>query len=193
MGGGTGMICHQFKGGIGTASRQITIDADTYHVGVLVQANYGRRADLRVNGVPLGSKITVDQVPLPNAGSKSKSEINSIITVVATDAPLLSNQCTALAQRATVGFARVGGGYEESSGDIFIAFSTANDVPVNARTPLSIKMLPMNGLDPFFRASAEATEEAILNALVAAQTMTGFDGRTAHALPHDRLRAFRNG
>lgn len=186
VGGGTGMICHGFKGGIGTASRLAATPSGVFTVGVLVQANYGLREDLRVDGVPVGRRITPDEVPLPGETLESPS---SIIVIVATDAPLLPIQCRRLAQRATVGLARVGGQGNNSSGDIFLAFATGNRLPAGASTPYPLLMLPNDQINPLFRGVAEATEEAILNALCAAEKMTGFNGNTAYALPHERLRA----
>ncbi|MGB0383984.1 MAG: P1 family peptidase [Ardenticatenaceae bacterium] len=193
VGGGTGMICHGFKGGIGTSSRVVSVVGDAYTVGVLVQSNYGARRDLRVDGVPVGREIDAQRVPLPWSKPVQSS---SIIVIIATDAPLLPVQCNRLAQRATVGLARVGGRGYNSSGDIFLAFATGNHVPSESALafdkgpgkPIDLHMLPHNQLDPFFDAVAEATEEAILNALTAAETMVGFKGRVAHALPLDELR-----
>jgi D-aminopeptidase len=190
VGGGTGMICHGFKGGIGTASRVLDGGAGGWTIGVLVQANYGSRALLRVDGVPVGQEITADEVPLP--GGFSSAGTGSIIIIIATDAPLLPTQCRRLAQRATIGLARVGGTGADSSGDIFLAFSTANRGLSGRSTGgavLSVRMLPNEALTPLFEAVAEATEEAIVNALCAATTMTGAEGRVAHAIPLDRLRA----
>jgi len=194
VGGGTGMICHGFKGGIGTSSRVVE---DGWTVGALVQANYGQRALLRVDGVPVGRLIGFDEVPLPGKtaqpDSTPSSGSGSIIVVVATDAPLLPTQCRRLAQRATIGIARAGGLGENSSGDLFLAFSTANDGlggdgGGDRGGVLTVRMLPNDALSALFEAVADATEEAIVNALCAATTMTGIDGRTAYALPHDRLR-----
>lgn len=181
VGGGTGMICHDFKGGIGTASRVV----DDYTVGVLVQANHGAREDLRVDGLPVG-RLMAD-VPTPWSDEPAAS--SSVIIIIATDAPLLPHQCRRLAQRAAVGFARVGGIGHNGSGDLFLAFATGNDVPASAQEPVAIQMLPGHKMNPLFSALAEAVEEAILNVLTAAETMTGFRGRTAHALPLDALRA----
>jgi D-aminopeptidase len=186
VGGGTGMICHSFKGGIGTASRVAETPSGAYTVGVLVQANYGLRADLRVDGVPVGRLIPEDEVPSAWAAQESSS---SIIVIVATDAPLVPTQCRRLAQRATVGLARVGGYGGNSSGDIFLAFATGNHLPAGRDEPYELRMLPHDQINPLFRGVAEATEEAILNALCAAETMVGVRGHTAHALPLDRLRA----
>ncbi len=184
VGGGTGMICHGFKGGIGTSSRVAATECGAYTVGALVQANYGWRGDLRVDGVPVGRALGPDLVPLPPASS---GEAGSIIAVVATDAPLLPTQCKRLARRATVGLARVGGNGYNGSGDIFLAFATGNVVPRRGGLA-ELLMLPHDAINPLFAAAADAVEEAILNALCAAETMTGFQGRTAHALPLDALR-----
>ncbi len=190
VGGGTGMICHGFKGGIGTASRVVTSEDDRWTVGALVQANYGQRHQLRVDGVPVGREIPATEIPtLWSGGAMPPPGGGSIIVVVATDAPLLPHQCRRLAQRATIGIARVGGVGEDSSGDIFLAFSTANrGIEPRSMAPFPVRMLPSPAMSPLFVAAAEATEEAIVNALCAATTMVGVDGRTAHALPHDRLR-----
>jgi D-aminopeptidase len=183
VGGGTGMICHEFKGGIGTASRVVTAAGAAWTVGALVQANYGARELLRVDGVPVGREIGRDVVPshreMPTRGG-------SIIAVLATDAPLLPIQCQRLARRATVGLAWVGGIGANGSGDIFLAFSTGNRVELAASLS-SIRMVAPDEMTPLFQAAAEATEEAILNALTAAETMVGRSGRTVHALPLDRL------
>lgn len=194
VGGGTGMICHEFKGGIGTASRVVEIANVQYTLGVLVQANYGLRNDLRVDGVPVGRLIDRAKTPTPREQNHEKQEKDgSIIVVVATDAPLLPFQCKRLAQRATVGLAQVGGYGHNSSGDIFLALATGNDLPSDPAkdgkllTPQPLQMLPNHQIDPLFHATAEATAEAILNALCAAETMTGFRGRTVHALPLDEL------
>ena len=184
VGGGTGMICHEFKGGIGTASRLVDLAGARFTVGVLVQANYGWRGDLRVDGVPIGEQLGADVVPTPRGRNIPGG---SIIVVVATDAPLLPIQCKRLAQRATVGLARVGGTGHNSSGDIFLAFATGNHVPLDADQPIALRMLPNPHINGLFDATAEAVEEAILNALTAAETMTGFQGRTVHALPLDDL------
>ena len=185
VGGGTGMICHAFKGGIGTSSRKINVGQRVYTLGVLVQANHGMRENLIVAGVPVGREI-VDLMPTTLTTAKS-----SIIVVVATDAPLLPHQLKRLAKRASIGIAKVGGFGENFSGDIFIAFSTANPTIVDrveAKGYADVTMLSNDQMTPLFIATAQATEEAILNALVAAKTMTGIDGNTAFALPHDRLR-----
>jgi D-aminopeptidase len=184
VGGGTGMICHEFKGGIGTSSRIATTGGKYYAVGVLVQANYGSREDLRVDGNPVGRRIGFDVVPAPWPEQRRSG---SIIVVIATDAPLLPTQCRRIAKRATVGLARAGGIGHNSSGDIFLAFSTGNHLPAEPRGRRFVEMLPHALLDPIFSATADATEEAILNALCAAETMGGRDGRIAHALPLDVL------
>lgn len=186
VGGGTGMICHEFKGGIGTSSRAVDAGDRRVTVGVLVQANYGTRGDLRVDGVPVGAQVGYEAVPAP---WDIHRDTGSIIVIIATDAPLLPTQCTRLAKRATVGLARVGGLGHNSSGDIFLAFATGNHLPAGARGSRSIEMLDHALLDPMFRAVADATEESILNALCAAETMEGHNGRVAHAIPHDALRA----
>jgi D-aminopeptidase len=184
VGGGTGMICHDFKGGIGTSSRMV----DGWAVGVLVQTNYGRRRDLRVDGVPVGRELDAGRVPLAHPDDQASSPGDgSIIVIVATDAPLLPVQCRRLAQRATAGLARVGGTGYNGSGDIFLCFATGNHLPAAERSIRSVEMIPHIALNPFFDAVADATEEAILNALCAAETMTGFRGRVAHALPLDEL------
>jgi D-aminopeptidase len=189
VGGGTGMICHGFKGGIGTSSRVLGESDGGWTVGVLVQANYGSRALLRIDGVPVGREIPVSEVPGP--GVPAASSAGSIIIVVATDAPALPSQCRRLAQRATLGLGRMGSVAHNGSGDIFVAFSTGNHslLPEPGSTvPLAVRMLPNDALNPLFEAVADATEEAIVNALCAATTTTGVEGRVAHALPLDRLR-----
>jgi D-aminopeptidase len=172
VGGGTGMVCHEFKGGIGTASRTV----DSHVVGVLVQANYGRRERFRVDGVPVG-KLIGNRIPLPGGDG----EAGSIIGIVATDAPLLPHQCDRLAQRAGLGVGRMGGTAAHSSGDIFLAFATGNRA-LAADREIPIRMLSDSEITPFYDAVIESTEEAILNALLAAETMTGRDGNTVHAL-----------
>jgi D-aminopeptidase len=183
VGGGTGMTCHEFKCGTGTASRIARLDAgDSYTVGVLVQANYGLRSELRVAGVPVGQEL-----PAPEAPKKADS--GSIIIVVATDAPLLPHQLERLAKRATMGLARNGSYAGNGSGDIFIAFSTANAQASQARASEGLQMLGNDQLDPLFLATADATEEAIINALVAANGMSGTDGSHVEAIDHAALRA----
>ena len=184
VGGGTGMICHQFKGGIGTSSRVVETESGTYTMGALVQANYGERALLRVDGVPVGREIGPEHTPLR---STQPGSAGSIIVVVATDAPLVAGQCKRLARRATVGLGRVGGVGGNGSGDIFIAFATGNHVPVESTALYDLKMLPNAQMNPLFEAVADAVEEAILNALTGAETMSGVAGHLAHALPLDEL------
>jgi D-aminopeptidase len=188
VGGGTGMIAHEFKGGIGTASRRVPIGDATYTVGALVQANYGSRRLLKCGGIPVGEVIGPNVVPTPWPVPRDQG---SIIVVLATDAPLIPLQCKRLAKRATTGLAWVGGYGANSSGDIFIAFATGNVVPPSQpggpTAPVSVAMLPSESMSPLFLAAAECTEEAILNALCMAATMTGWQGRTAHALPLERL------
>jgi D-aminopeptidase len=191
VGSGTGMICHGFKGGIGTASRVAPAASGGHTVGVLVQANHGQRRRLAVNGAPVGAAIGTDEVPRP--GPAAAEGAGSIIVIVATDAPLLPHQCDRLAQRAALGIARTGGLGEHSSGDLILAFATGNAVLASEHLtglPLTqdVRMLSDEFIDAYFEATAEATEEAIVNALVAAETTTG-RGATAHALPHDRLLA----
>lgn len=183
VGGGTGMICHEFKGGIGTSSRVVETKSGTCTVGVLVQANYGRRADLRVDGFPVGRQISLDEVPSP---WKEPPSGGSIIAIAATDAPLVPIQCRRMAKRITVGLGRVGGYGHDSSGDIFLAFATGNRLPTGRNT-WQVEVLPMDQMDDLFHAVADATEESILNALCAATTTTGQKGRTAHALPLERV------
>jgi D-aminopeptidase len=183
VGGGTGMICHEFKGGIGTSSRVVESE---WVVGVLVQANYGRRERLRVDGVPVGAEITAEEVPLP--WKRPRGPGGSIIVLVATNAPLLPHQCERLAQRAGLGIARVGGVGEDSSGDIFLAFATGNRGLALGAETFAVQMLANDHMTPLFDAVVEATEEAILNALCAAETMSGKDGVTAHELPLERVR-----
>jgi D-aminopeptidase len=201
VGGGTGMVCHGFKGGIGTASRHV----DGYAVGVLVQANHGRRRRFRVNGVPVGELIG-ERIPVPTAASSvggtsrfartpspgplsrtGSCAAGSIIGIVATDAPLLPTQCDRLAQRAGLGVARTGGLGENSSGDLFFAFATGNRGLASREEPMPLVMLPNERLNPLFEAVVDATEEAILNALLAAETMTGRNGSTVHALDSELL------
>ena len=183
VGGGTGMICHEFKGGIGTASRTATTAGTRYTVGALVQANYGARPLLRVDGVPVGREIGIDIVPSDRQVPQAEG---SIIVVLATDAPLLPIQCKRLARRATTGLAWVGGIGSNGSGDIFLAFSTGNRV-ARGKPVADVRMIAPEHMTPLFQAAAEATEEAILNAMTAADTMTGFQRRIVYALPFDRL------
>ena len=201
VGGGTGMICNQFKGGIGTASRRLPTDRGGYIVGVLVQCNYGSRARLSIAGVPIGQEIPdllpcYDSIPsTARAGSRRcappapDAERGSIIIVIATDAPLLPHQLKRIAKRAALGVGRLGGTGGNPSGDIFVAFSTANPGAAKPDANVSLTMLPNERIDPLFQATMQATEEAIVNAMVAAETMTGINGLRVYALPHERLRA----
>jgi D-aminopeptidase len=188
VGGGTGMHCYQFKGGTGTASRRVTTDGGTYTIGVLVQCNCGTRAQLMVRGVPVGREIPLQPPAHADARREPALEMGSIIIVVATDAPLLPNQLERLARRATMGLARTGSSSGNYSGDIFIAFSSAN-LEATSKPVATLSMFSNDLMSPLFEATAQATEEAILNALVAAETMTGADGSISEALPHERLRA----
>lgn len=209
VGGGTGMVCHEFKGGIGTASRKLPERAGGFTVGVLVQCNYGARSQLTISGVPVGREIT-DLMPcytLPASGRPSRdyamcgtrseapiegqatAEYGSIIIVVGTDAPLLPHQLKRLVKRAALGVGRMGGIGGDSSGDIFVAFSTANrGAAVGDSGARSLTMWPNDNINPLFDAVANATQEAIVNALVAAETMTGADGFRVYGMPVDRVR-----
>jgi len=201
VGGGTGMICHEFKGGIGTSSRVVEVRGEKYTVGVLVQCNFGSRALFEVAGVPVGREITdlmparpdAAKAPGPIASGTSGDETfvgreGSIIVVVATDAPLLPHQLERLARRVSLGLGRTGSIASNGSGDIFVAFSTANPDAAGGRERAQLTMVPNSAINPLFSATIFATEEAIINAVVAAETMTGLNGTTVHALPHDRLR-----
>jgi D-aminopeptidase len=184
VGGGTGMICHEFKCGIGTASRRTKTEAGEFTVGVLVQANYGMRDPLRIAGVPVGQHLRNDRV---YSEPEPKSETGSIIIVVATDAPLLPHQLKRIAKRATMGLARMGSYAGNGSGDLFVAFTTAN-AGAFAEGPLAtVQSLDNDHLDPLFEATVQAAEEAIVNAMVAARDMQGQDGRYAKAIPHAEL------
>ena len=195
VGGGTGMICHRFKGGIGTASRRLDSKDGGYTVGVLVQCNYGARPQLRIAGVPVGRQIP-DLLPCREPCGSPRSardprlaaDVGSIIIVVATDAPLLPHQLKRVAKRAALGVGKMGGVGGNSSGDIFIAFSTANPRAAADTGLAGLAMLPNERITPLFEATVQATEEAIINALLAAETMTGADDLKVTALPHDRLR-----
>ena len=185
VGGGTGMICYEFKCGSGTASRKVAAAGGGYTVGVFVQANHGRRAELRVGGMAVGRRLPIQR----QAGAGEREELGSIIIVVATDAPLVPHQLERLARRASLGLARTGATSGNGSGDIFIAFSTANPGAAEKQDVAQVTMLSNARISALFSATVEATEEAILNALVAAETMTGADGRRIEALPHERLRS----
>ena len=180
VGGGTGMVCFEFKGGTGTASRRLSAAHGGYTVGVLAQCNFGTRHLLRIAGAPVGYEIS--------EGARRKNDTGSIIVVVATDAPLLPHELKRIAKRVTLGLGRLGSISGDSSGDIFIAFSTANPGAGMADKPVAVQMLPGDQMDALFEATIQATEEAVVNAMVAAKTMTGVDGHTVEALPHDKLR-----
>ncbi len=180
VGGGTGMICNEFKGGIGTSSRVLGAKYDGYTVGVLVQCNYGQRDQLRVAGVPVGREISEHTV--------RNDDMGSIIVVVATDAPLIPTQLKRLARRVSLGLGRDGSFSGDGSGDIFIAFSTANPGAASPTGIRDLKMLPNDQLNPVFLATVQATEEAVINAMIAAETMKGINDYEVIALPHDRLR-----
>jgi D-aminopeptidase len=187
VGGGTGMICNGYKGGIGTSSRKLSEKDGGYAVGVLVQCNYGSRQNLRIAGIPVGREIPSED---PYAFVPSDiADRGSIIVVVATDAPLLSHQLKRLARRVSLGLGRNGSISGNGSGDIFIAFSTANAAAAGADKLAEMKMLPNDSLDPVFAATVQAVEEAIVNAMIAATTMTGIENHHVLALPHEQLRA----
>jgi L-aminopeptidase/D-esterase-like protein len=210
VGGGTGMICHEFKGGIGTSSRRLSPSTGGYTVGILVQCNYGGRQRLSIAGVPVGQSIRGAEpclaLPTPPGDSASKQlprcgarssardpeerpELGSIIVVVATDAPLLPHQLKRLAKRVALGVGRMGGIGGDSSGDIFIAFSTANPGAAQPDSVTAVRMLPNDRINSLFEATVDATEEAIVNAMVAAETMTGADGYRVYALPTGQVLA----
>jgi D-aminopeptidase len=180
VGGGTGMICNEFKGGIGTSSRMLDAKAGGYTVGVLVQCNYGSREQLRIAGINVGREIPEHTV--------WQKDVGSIIVVVATDAPLIPTQLKRIAKKVSLGLGRDGSYSGDGSGDIFIAFSTANSGAVGTKGLHQLTMLPNDSLDPIFLATVQATEEAVVNAMVAAETMTGINSHIVIALPHDRLR-----
>ena len=180
VGGGTGMVCNEFKGGIGTSSRVLSVKEGGYTVGVLVQCNYGRRDQLRIAGVPVGKEIPEK----PAYGS----DTGSIIVIVATDAPLIPTQLKRVAKKVSLGLGRDGSYSGDGSGDIFLAFSTANPGAVGSKGLHQLTMLPNDSLDPIFLATVQATEEAVINAMVTAETMKGIDDHEVIALPHERLR-----
>ena len=188
VGGGTGMICYEFKCGTGTASRALTAREGGYTVGVLVQANHGRRSELRIAGVPVGQELPVPAVPRDGGLAPASQEQGSIIIVVATDAPLLPHQLERIARRATMGLARTGATSGNGSGDIFLAFSTANDGVAAAPREVHVNMLSNSRISALFSATVEATEEAIINALIGAETMTGINDHRVEAIPHARVR-----
>jgi D-aminopeptidase len=183
-GGGTGMVLFEFKGGNGTASRMIKIDTAIYTLGVLVQANFGRREELTITGVPVGKEIGNLQPQIKELGKKD----GSIIVIIATDAPLMPLQLKQVAKRASMGLARTGSIAHNGSGDIFLAFSTRMPEGNDKGTLVTWQVLPKSLMDQLYEATIQATEEAIINALVAGQTMTGINGNTVYRLPHDRLK-----
>ena len=187
VGGGTGMICNGFKGGIGTSSRKLSAKDGGYTVGVMVQCNFGSRENLRVAGVPVGREIPGEDPYAFEPGDMD--ERGSIIVLVATDAPLLPHQLKRLARRVSLGLGRDGSISGNGSGDIFIAFSTANQGAAAVDHVVDLKMVPNDLLNPIFKATVEATEESVINAMVAATSMTGIDNHHVSALPHDQLRA----
>lgn len=190
VGGGTGMVAYGFKGGIGTSSRVVGVGGTSYTVGVLVQANFGRRPQLTIAGVPVGKELPLAPQQAQQLGDDpARGDLGSIIILVATDAPLLPHQLKRLARRATLGMARTGGLSGNGSGDIFLAFSTANPEAFTASGLAALQMVSNEEISPIFDATAWATEEAIVNAMVAAETMTGINGRRVERLPHDGLRA----
>lgn len=186
VGGGTGMTCYQFKCGIGTASRVVETEDGKFTVGALVQANYGWRDILQIAGAPVGREIPVKQVA--DIRTPMDDEMGSIIVVIATDAPLLPHQLKRVATRSGLGIARVGGMASNGSGDIFIAFSTANPTELRSGTNLSARLLGNEQITPVFSGAVLAVEEAIVNAMVAARTMTGFEGTTIEAIDHEQLK-----
>jgi L-aminopeptidase/D-esterase-like protein len=175
------MVIHGFKGGIGTSSRVVEVLGQKYTVGALLQGNYGGRGDFTVSGVPVGKEIT------DLRSKRGDTEQGSVIVVVATDAPLLPHQLKRVATRISLGIGKTGGTGGNSSGDIFIAFSTANPNSNVADKLVSVQMIPNDRINPFFSATIQAVEEAVINAMVAAETMKGRDGNTVYALPHDRM------
>jgi L-aminopeptidase/D-esterase-like protein len=183
VGGGTGMICHEFKGGIGTASRRLD---NGYTVGALVQANHGARRNLTLAGVPVGEHL-LDELPIEMGTAPPPPDTGSIIVIVATDAPLLPHQLKRLARRVPLGIGKVGAFGGQTSGDIFLAFSTANPGAANRTHTVDLTMLPNDLISPLFEATVQATEEAIVNALVAGRTMTGINGNTVYGLPQERV------
>lgn len=185
VGGGAGMICHDFKGGIGTSSRRVKTKSGAYTVGALVQANHGDRRDLRLDGVPVGRLIGPEVTPLPWEESQSAG---SIIVVLATDAPLIDSQCKRLARRAAIGIGRVGGVGHNTSGDIFLAFSTGNHIFADQETPHHVQMLPQQQMNALFYGAIDAVEESIFNAMCMAETMVGFKKRIVHELPLNELK-----
>lgn len=189
IGGGTGMMCLGFKGGTGTASRVVTINGKNYTLGVLVQSNFGRKKNLTIAGVPVGQELkdTLNYEIKAAPQSKRQEGDGSIIVILATDAPLLPHQLKRLAERVALGVGKVGGRGENSSGDIFLAFSTANPDAFNRNKSTQIEMIPNDQCNPLYEATVQSVEEAIINAMVAADTMEGINGNKAYALPHDAV------
>ena len=187
VGGGTGMVCNEFKGGIGTASRKLTEKDGGYTVGVLVQCNFGRRPNLRIAGVPVGREIPESTVY--SSDLVGDNEYGSIIVIVATDAPLMAHQLKRVCRRVSLALGRLGSISGNGSGDIFVAFSTANPGAALPNRVVDLKMLPNDKIEPIFAATVQATEEAVVNAMIAAETMTGIDNHRVMAIPHDKLRA----
>ncbi len=187
VGGGTGMICYEFKGGIGTSSRVVTWGDNAYTLAVLVQSNFGWRSQLTIAGVPVGREIPEDPAYDLAIREGPERDVGSIIAIVATDAPVLPHQLKRIARRVSMGVARTGGIASNSSGDIFLAFSTAADLASTSDEISQVEVLPNAWMTRLFEATVQATEESIINALIAAETMTGINDRTVHALPHDRL------
>lgn len=184
VGGGTGMICFEFKGGIGTSSRIIECDSGTYTVGALVQTNFGRREDFVLNQRPVGSILNETEVPLP---WNTPENAGSLLVTVATDAPLLPSQCERISKRASLAMAKLGGIGEEGSGDFFLTFSTGNCYSYGNETPYPINMFPSEQLDFIFEAAIESVQEAIVNSMCMAETITGQKGRQVHELPLEQL------
>ena len=189
VGGGTGMLTLGFKGGIGTASRKVKIDKKNYTVGVLVQSNFGSKKNLTISGVPVGKELK-DTLNLefnaPPSNRRQEGD-GSIIVIVATDAPLLPHQLKRIAHRIPIGIGLVGGRGSNGSGDIFLTFSTANPKAFNRKNTRPIITFPNDRITPLFEATAQAVEESIINAMIAAETMDGINNNKAYALPHDRL------
>jgi L-aminopeptidase/D-esterase-like protein len=186
VGGGTGMNCYEFKGGIGSSSRVTTVAETSYMVGVLVQANFGSRHQLTIAGIPMGQEFK--DIPSSYEGGVTLGESGSIIVIVATDAPLLPHQLKRLARRVPMGMARTGATGGNGSGDIFLAFSTANAGAAQRSGVQTLETLANDAMDGLFEATVQATEEAILNAMITATTMTGINGHTSYAIPHDRIK-----
>jgi len=189
VGGGTGMLTLGFKGGIGTSSRIIKINGEKFVVGVLVQSNFGSKKNLTISGVPVGLELadTLSRIYNAPPSNRRKEGDGSIIVIVATDAPLLPHQLKRIAHRVPIGIGNVGGRGSNGSGDIFLAFSTANTNAFNRDRTTSVRTLSNDLITPLFEATVQAVEESIVNAMIAAETMDGIHGNTAYAIPHDRL------